>query len=101
MSQTPDPNDPRTTERPNPSVESTRIDDAKARESREHAGGMGTVAGAGLGCLGVTFAPFVAIIAAVLAGVVIIVVARGCGGADGPTTQRSDAGQTHVEHVAS
>ena len=99
MSQTPNPNDPRTTDRPNPSVESTRIDDAQARETHENASGFGSAAGAGLGCLGMTFAPFVAIIAAILAALVFVVVGRGCGG--GPTTQRSDAGPAQVEALAS
>ena len=97
MSQTPNPNDPRPADRPNPSVESTRIDDEIARRSRENAEGLGSVAGAGLGCLGFTLAPWLAILFAILAGVVVIVVAKSCGSAGGGTTQRSDATPVAVQ----
>lgn len=103
MSQTPNPNDPRPAERPNPSVESTRLDDAHDREMHENAGGLGSAAGAGLGCLGVTLAPWLAILFAILAAVVVIVVAKSCGSTgNGPASNRTDAtpAAVHVDRAA-
>jgi hypothetical protein len=79
MSQTPNPNDPRQVERPNPSVESTRRDDAHDREMHENATGVGSAAGAGLGCLGVTLAPWLGILFALGGAVVVIVAMKSCG----------------------
>ena len=104
MSQTPNPNDPRPAQRPNPSVESTRIDDEQSRRSHENAEGLGSVAGAGLGCLGFTLAPWLAILFAILAGVVIIVVARSCKSiGSGPASARTDAtpAVVRIERLAS
>jgi len=108
MSQTPNPNDPRPAQRPNPSVESTRLDDAHDREMHENASGFGTAAGAGLGCLGVTLAPWLAILFAILAGVVVIVVVKSCGPTGGgtgggPASGRTDAtpAAVQVERAAS
>ena len=97
MSQPPNPNDPRPADRPNPSVDSTRLDDAHDREMHENASGFGTAAGAGLGCLGVTLAPWLAILFAILAGVVIIVVAKSCGSSGNATTGRTDATPAAVQ----
>jgi hypothetical protein len=105
MSQTPNPNDPRPAERPNPSIESTRRDDEMARKAHEDASGAGAVVGAGLGCLGFTLAPWVMAIVAILAGVVVVAVVRSCGPTGGGTTGvgatgRSDATPAHVERAA-
>jgi hypothetical protein len=82
MAQTPHPSDPRPEAgRPNPSVESTRRDDEHDRMVHENASGVGAAAGGGLGCLGISLAPFMAVGFALLAAVVVIVIARGCGGA--------------------
>jgi hypothetical protein len=78
MSQTPNPNDPRPAERPNPSVESTRRDDARDRDMHEQATGYGAGVGAGLGCLGITLAPWMGILFAVAAAVVVIVAMKSC-----------------------
>jgi hypothetical protein len=79
MSQSPNPNDPRPAGRPNPSVESTRKDDAHDRVTHENATGLGAAAGTGLGCLGVTLAPWLGILFALGAAVVVIVVMKSCG----------------------
>jgi len=97
MSQTPNPNDPRPTDRPNPSIESTRRDDEMARQAHENASGLGTAAGMGLGCLGFTLAPWVMAIVAILAGVVVIGVVKSCGPAGSGTTGRSDAAPAAVQ----
>src|SRR5205085_1521501 len=52
-----DPNARR--ERPNPSVESTKLDDANARRLHEDEGIAGAAAGAGAGCLGMALLPWV------------------------------------------
>jgi hypothetical protein len=61
----PDPSDtghPQPTqERVNPSLESTRQDDARSREARERAGTAGTMAGVGMGCVGMALLPWVAL----------------------------------------
>ena len=67
-------------QRPNPSIESTKADDALDRAMHEGATGMGAAAGAGLGCLGVAFAPWVAAFGAVAVGILFIVIMKGCGG---------------------
>ena len=78
MSQTPNPNDPRQAERPNPSIESTRKDDAHDKDVHEETAGYGAGAAAGLGCLGVTLAPWLAILFAIAAAVVVIIVMKSC-----------------------
>jgi len=78
MSQTPNPNDPRPAERPNPSIESTRRDDAHDKDVHEQAAGYGAGAAAGLGCLGVTLAPWLGIVFAIAGAVVVIVVMKSC-----------------------
>jgi hypothetical protein len=78
MSQTPNPNDPRPAERPNPSVESTRKDDAHDRDVHEQTAGYGAGVGAGLGCLGFTLAPWLMIGFSIAAAVVVILVMRSC-----------------------
>jgi len=59
MADTSDPNTaPVSPQRTNPSVESTRRDDERARELHQHAQAMGTVMGTGLGCLGMAVIPW-------------------------------------------
>jgi hypothetical protein len=58
-------------ERPNPSVESTRRDDEHDRTVHENQEALGAAAGAGLGCLGITLAPWVIIAAGI--GVAIVI----------------------------
>jgi hypothetical protein len=100
MSQTPNPNDPRPAQRPNPSVESTRRDDEMARQAHEDASGVGTVVGAGLGCLGFTLAPWVMALVAILAGVVVIAVVRSCGPSAGGTSGTSATGRSDATPAA-
>lgn len=102
MSQTPNPNEPRPTEPVNPSVESTRLDDEHTRQVRENAEGLGAAAGAGLGCLGITLAPWLAVLGAIAAGVVMIVVIKSCNPSAGGTTQpQSAAPAGQVERAGS
>ncbi|MDB5323975.1 MAG: hypothetical protein JWN40_5606 [Phycisphaerales bacterium] len=76
----PDPSDtghPRPTqERVNPSLESTRQDDARSREARERAGTAGTMAGVGMGCVGMALLPWVLIGLSVLAAIAVAMLVR-------------------------
>jgi len=83
----PDPNDPNRRDpraaagaasESNPSVESTRRDDQLDAELRQKAAGPGAVVGAGLGCLGMTLLPWVAVIGGIVAAVVIGAMYKGC-----------------------
>ena len=65
----------------NPSVESTRLDDAHDRAVHEAQEGLGAAVGTGLGCLGVTLAPWLMILFGVGAAVILIAIVKGCGGA--------------------
>jgi hypothetical protein len=77
MSELPDPNRvPPTQPRVNPSVESTRVDNQRTREMHEDAEAAGAMAGAGLGCLGMAFLPWVAAGISVLAGIVVAFIVR-------------------------
>ena len=88
MAEVHDPNDRRrdpaaTTTTPavtNPSLESTRMDDAHNAEHREAATELGTVVGAGLGCVGMTLLPWVMVAVGVVAAVGISVIYKGCQG---------------------
>ena len=76
----PDPSDsdrPRPPqERVNPSLESTRQDDARAREARERAGTAGAMAGVGLGCVGMALLPWVLIGLSVLAAIAVAMIVK-------------------------
>jgi hypothetical protein len=82
----PDPNDPNRRDPraagaapgTNPSVESTRRDDQLDAELRQKAAGPGAAVGAGLGCLGMTLLPWMAVIGGIVAAVVIGVAYKGC-----------------------
>jgi hypothetical protein len=74
MADAPDPN------RPNPSLESTRADDAHDRQLHQHAEGMGAAAGTGLGCLGVATLPWSLVLFALLAAAAAVTVWKGCAG---------------------
>ncbi len=63
-------------ERVNPSVESTRHDDARSREQREKAGTAGAMAGVGLGCVGMALLPWVLIGLSVLAAVAVAMIVK-------------------------
>jgi hypothetical protein len=77
MPDLPDPNRvPPTQQHVNPSVESTRVDNQRTRELHEDAGAAGTMAGAGLGCLGMAFLPWVMAGLSVLAGIVVAFIVR-------------------------
>jgi disulfide bond formation protein DsbB len=77
MADTSDPNTaPVSPQRPNPSVESTRRDDERARDLHQHAQAMGTVACTGLGCLGMAVIPWVAVILGTLAAVVFVLIKK-------------------------
>ena len=81
----PDPNDPNrrdpgTTPSTNPSVESTRRDDALDARRKEDAVGPGAAVGAGLGCLGMTLLPWAAVVGGIVAAIVIGVLYKGCHG---------------------
>jgi hypothetical protein len=66
------PNDPNVRpERPNPSVESTKLDDANARRLHEDQGIAGAASGAGAGCLGMALLPWVVVAAGIAAAVVV------------------------------
>jgi hypothetical protein len=78
----PDPNDPsrRGPAAPgtNPSLESTREDDRLSAERKEASVGPGAAVGAGLGCLGMTFLPWAAVVGGIVAAIVIAVAYKGC-----------------------
>jgi len=77
MSHLPDPNRPPTQqERVNPSLESTRLDNQRTRELHQDAEAAGAMAGAGRGCLGMAFLPWVAAGLSVLAGIVVAFIVR-------------------------
>jgi len=77
MTNLPDPNRaPASQERVNPSVESTRVDNQRTKELHEDAGAAGAMAGAGLGCLGMAFLPWVAAGISVLAGIIVACIVR-------------------------
>jgi hypothetical protein len=63
-------------DRVNPSLESTRQDDARDREMHEDAGAAGTMAGAGLGCLGMIFLPWAMFAISVLAAIVVAMIVK-------------------------
>lgn len=74
------PSGQRPGERPNPSVESTKIDDARDKDVHDATGGVGAGVGAGLGCLGVTLAPWLLIGFGILGAVALIFIVKSCGG---------------------
>jgi hypothetical protein len=77
MSDLPDPNRvPPTQQRVNPSLESTRVDNERSKALHEDAGAAGAMAGAGLGCLGMAFLPWVAAGLSVLAGIAVACIVR-------------------------
>ena len=68
-----DPNARR--ERPNPSVESTKLDDARTKRLHEDEEIAGAAVGAGAGCLGMALLPWVVVAAGIVAAVVVGIVA--------------------------
>lgn len=66
-------------ERPNPSVESTKKDDAYDRGVHENQEGVGAAMGAGLGCLGVALAPWLLVGFGIVAAIALIFVVKSCG----------------------
>jgi len=72
MSEQPDPNEPVV----NPSVEASKVDDARAKKLHEEEEVAAGVAGTGIGCLGILLLPWAWVALAVIAGVAFIVVAK-------------------------
>jgi hypothetical protein len=70
-----DPTDPTPRDRLNPSVESTKLDDAHVRRTHQDEEIAGAAVGAGVGCLGMALLPWVMIAAGIVAAVVVALVA--------------------------
>jgi hypothetical protein len=77
MADAPDPSTTPPAQRPNPSLESTRRDDERARALHKDAEAMGAVLGTGLGCLGAALIPWVAVILGILAAIVFVLIKKG------------------------
>jgi len=77
MADASDPDTSTSQQRPNPSVESTRRDDERARQLHKDAEAMGAVVGTGLGCLGAALIPWVAVILGILSAVVFVLIKKG------------------------
>jgi hypothetical protein len=67
-------NDPARRERPNPSIESTKLDDAHARRTHQDEEIAGAAIGAGAGCLGMALLPWAIIAVGIVAAIVLAAV---------------------------
>jgi hypothetical protein len=76
MSNPTNPQDPLPQEPVNPSVEASKVDDARAEKLHEEAEVAAGVAGTGAGCLGILLLPWTMVFLALLAAVVFVIVMR-------------------------